>query len=415
MCLMLPTGLSITATTLLARTGPGGAVAALATLGPAAPDKDAAAILKSYRDEVGTDAEQNAALLARTKAAEKALADARKRPEAEVARQITRMNQYLKALEKLGIDATVRPNILTISTGKDGLTAQGTRGNDGLAIAADRIAQVDTGGGADALTVQADRVGSVSTDRPDSRPDRDIDREAQGNDALALAARFVGSIDMGGGNDVLAAQSQMIAADLGAGNDAASITTDIAMGIGTGAGDDVLTLTATLGGTAARNLTETADGTPISAAKAAATLYADTATRLAAVAANTADVDGGAGDDVITVSGALMIGVAGGQGDDLIAVEGRTVSLHYGKGDGNDVVQIGAGTDVLIQLAARPDGGSDPGAYTVTRDGDRLALRFATGTITLTGVAEAGTIAIARGLATAEVLKTPGTPVDLRL
>lgn len=208
----------------------------------------------------------------------------------------------------------------------------------------------------------------------------------------------------------------MIFADLGAGHDVAAITTDIALGVAGGAGDDVIPLTASLGRTAARQLTETADGTPISAAKAAATLYADTATRLAAVAANVADVDGGSGNDVISVSGALMIGVAaGGAGDDLIAVEGRTVALHDGKGDGNDVVQVGAGTDVLVQLAARPEGGPDPGVYTVTRDVDSLTLRFATGAITLTGIAEAGTTAVACGFATQEILKAPGTPVDLRL
>jgi hypothetical protein len=412
---MLPTGFSIRATTLLAQNGPGGAVAAVATLGPAAPAKDAAGILKAYRAEVGTEAEQNAAMLARTKSAEKALADARKAPEAEIARQITRMNQYLKALEKLGIDATTRPNVLTIATGTAGLTVQGTRGDDRLAIAADRIAQIDTGGGADALTVQADRVDAITTDRADSRPDRDTDREAQGNDALAIAARIVRSVEMGGGTDVLAAQTQMIFADLGAGNDAASITTDIALGVAGGAGDDVITLTASLGGSAARRLTETADGTPIAASQAAATLYADTATRLAAAASNTADVDGGAGNDVIAVSGALMIGVAGGAGDDLIRVEGRTVALHYGLGDGDDVVAIGAGTDVLVQLAARPDGGSDPRDTTITRDGDRLTLRFASGSITFTGVNGAGTIALARGFGAAEILSAPGTPVNLRL
>jgi hypothetical protein len=412
---MLPTGLSVRATTLLAQTGPGGAVAAVATLGPVGPGKDAASLLKAFRAEVGTEAEQNAALLARTKAAEKALEKARKAPEAEVIRQINRMNQYLKAMEKLGIDATSRPNVLTIALDKAGLTVQATRGDDRLAIAADTVARIDTGGGADALTVQADRVDAITTDRADSRSDRDIDREVQGNDALAIAARIVRNVEMGGGNDVLAAQAQMILADLGAGHDVVAITTDIALGVAGGAGDDVITLTASLGGTAARQLTETADGTPISAAKAAATLYADTATRLAAVAANVADVDGGSGNDVISVSGALMIGVAGGAGDDLIAVEGRTVALHYGKGDGNDVVQVGAGTDVLIQLAARPDGGSDPGAYTVTRDGDSLTLRFASGAITLTGIAEAGTIAVARGFATQDILKAPRTPVDLHL
>ncbi|MCB6178230.1 hypothetical protein LHP98_08815 [Rhodobacter sp. Har01] len=414
---MLPTGLSIRTTTLLAQTGPGGSVAAVAILGPAAPAKDAAGILKAYRAEVGTEAEQNAAMLARTKASEKALAQARKAPEAEVIRQINRMNQYLKAMEKLGIDATVRPNVLTIATGKDGLTLQATRGDNRLAIAADRIAQIDTGGGADALTVQADRVGTISTDRPDSRADRDIDREAQGNDALAIAARIVRSIELGGGNDVLAAQTQMIFADLGAGNDVAAITTDIALGVAGGAGDDVITLTASLGGSAARRLTETADGTPIAAAQAAATLYADTATRLAAAAAaaNTADVDGGGGNDVIAVSGALMIGVAGGAGDDLIRVEGRTVALHYGQGDGKDVVAIGAGTDVLVQLAARPDGGSDPKGFTVERDADRMILRFAGGSITFTGVQQAGTIAIARGFGAAEILSTPAPPVDLLL
>ena len=354
-------------------------------------------------------------MLARSEAAEKALARARKPPEAEVIRQINRMNQYLKALEKLGIDPTTRPNLLAISTGKDGLTVQATRGDDRLAIVAETVAQIDTGGGNDALTVQADHVDAITTDRPDSRGDRDIDRETQGNDALAIAARVVGSIDMGGGNDVLAAQTQMIFADLGAGNDVAAITTDIAMGVAGGAGDDVITLSARLGGTAARQLTETADGTPIDAARAAATLYADTATRFAAAAANVADVDGGAGDDVIAISDALMIGVAGGAGDDLIRVEGRTVALHYGLGDGDDVVAIGAGTDVLLQLAARPDGGADPKEFTLTRDGDRMTLRFAAGSITFTGVQGAGTIAVARGFGAVEILSTATPAVDIRL
>ncbi|MBP9184942.1 MAG: hypothetical protein KBF78_17540 [Fuscovulum sp.] len=412
---MLSTNLSIRVTQLVAQTGPAGATASVvtATSGTDAPKPGAETLLKAYRAEVGTDADQNAALKDRTKAAEKAMAEARKSSDAEVLRQVDRMNRYLKALKKLGVDPTLRPNILTISHGKDGLGVQATRGDDRLAISADTVAQVDTGGGNDALTLQADRVGTVTTDRADSRGDRDIDREAQGNDAIAIAARIVQSVDMGGGNDVLAAQAQMIAADLGAGDDVASIWADITLGLAGGAGKDVIALQTRLGGTAARTLTETADGTPVSATQAAATLYADTATRLAAVAANVADVDGGSGDDVISVAGAQMIGVAGGAGNDLIAVEGRTVALHYGKGDGADVVQIGAGTDVLVQLAARPDGGSDPGDYTVTLDGDRMTLRFASGSIEFTGVHQAGTIAVARGFAAPKILSAP--PATLRL
>ena len=121
------------------------------------------------------------------------------------------------------------------------------------------------------------------------------------------------------------------------------------------------------------------------------------------------------GGGVRADAGERRTNVAGAEIAELVADGAGGVEGGFALGDGDDVVAIGAGTDVLVQLAARPDGGSDPKDYTLARDGDRMTLHFASGSITFTGVQQAGTIAIARGFSPAELLRTPEAPVDIRV
>ncbi|GAA4227862.1 hypothetical protein GGQ68_004030 [Sagittula marina] len=252
-------------------------------------------------------------------------------------------------------------------------------GPDGVAVSAraDWVKAVQTGDGNDAVTVTGVRVQSVYT--------------GAGMDAVAVNGQEVQSVYSGAGADAVAVSGTVVSSIYTeGGNDAISVQAGIAGGIYGGDGSDAITVDATLGGGVARRLSlnET------TAAERTALLSGDVAARYRAVQSNIADVNGGAGNDAINVSGAEAIHVAGEAGDDLISISGRTVGLHYGVGDGHDVVKIGAGTDVLLQLGARPDGSSAPEAYSVTREGDMMRLDFGNGSITFRGMMQAGTVAV---------------------
>ncbi len=249
------------------------------------------------------------------------------------------------------------------------------QGNDAVAIAAERVEQVYSGPGTDAVAIRADRIGSVYT--------------GQGNDAIALEADLIRSVYAGQGADAI------------------SLSAGIVGGIYGGQGADAITVNARLGASVARRLVEQGG------ADQAAQLTGEASTRYRAVLSNIADVSGGQGADAITVAGAEAINIAGEAGDDLISVSGRTIGLHYGLGDGHDVVNIGAGTDIVLQLGARADGTAAPEDYTVTRSGDVMRVDFGSGSITFTGMTTAGTVALMSSPgATPQVLNS-GIPVDL--
>lgn len=233
-----------------------------------------------------------------------------------------------------------------------------------------------------------------------------------GTDAVAIRAAEASSIYTGAGADAVTVAATLVqSVYTGRGNDAVAISAGIVGGVYGGEGADAITVDATLGRSVADGLAHRTGGS----ADRAAALTGEAAQRYAALRSNIADVNGGGGNDAITVTGAEAINIAGEGGDDLMSVTGRTIGLHWGLGDGHDVVHLGAGTDILVQLGARPDGSAAPDSYTATREGDSLRLDFESGSITFVGMARAGLIAVSQGGGGTPILLNAAGAVDVTL
>ena len=126
-----------------------------------------------------------------------------------------------------------------------------------------------------------------------------------------------------------------------------------------------------------------------------------TATVGAAAARAYAEVDGGAGNDVISVRTASVLAVAGGTGDDTINAVGGTVSLVYGAGDGQDTVNVAAGAQVVLQIAGDVEG------YSVEFGDNSMTVRMGEGSVTFTGIG-AGTVGIKHGDGGMALITQPG-------
>lgn len=237
---------------------------------------------------------------------------------------------------------------------------------------------------------------------------------AGGNDALSIAAWLISDIATGGGDDALALSGRIVAGvDAGAGNDVMAVSARIATGLAGGEGDDVIAVEARAG---IGGLTAAASW--FAAAAEAASEPEGTEGAVAAAGAQAArayaDVDGGAGNDLITVRTASVLAVAGGTGDDRIEVGDGTVALVYGAGDGDDRVNVAEGAQVVLQLAP------EAGAWSVEFGDEGMTVRLAEGSITFSGIG-AGTIGITTGDGTmtlvsgASVTGTTGGGLNLTL
>ena len=119
-----------------------------------------------------------------------------------------------------------------------------------------------------------------------------------------------------------------------------------------------------------------------------------------------ADVDGGAGNDVISVRTRSVLAVAGGTGDDTINAVGGAISLVYGAGDGNDTVNVAEGAQVVLQLAP------DTGSYSVEFGQDSMTVKLGSGSVTFKGIG-AGTIGIKQGDGGMALITQPSANVGL--
>jgi len=313
----------------------------------------------------------------------------------DVARIKARMQGWLQALKRLAGPDGLAGLTGAAGSGKADLSVVslvGTRGADAVAIRADLVLGVATRAGSDAVTIDADVVMGVITDllhRYDTGPD---DVPNGDPDAVAISARLVGAVYTGGGNDAVAIRADRVADVYGGdGQDAIGISAGMVSNIYGGDGADAIALDAAFGMAASAQLGGLADWQ--------LALAGDAAGRFTLALNNIADVDGGGGDDAIAISGAQLISVDGGMGDDLISLSGQTVAVRFGRDGGHDVVQLAAGTEVVLQL--------DPNAgdYTVTTDGDRMVVDMGdAGSVTFVGVAAAGAIGITKGWQPVELL-----------
>lgn len=269
----------------------------------------------------------------------------------------------------------------------DGVRTGG--GNDSVALAGGVVTDIQMGAGDDALAIAGDVVSGIRLDGPMAVAAVDLGAGALvatlggpgGNDALSVAAVLINDVLAGGGDDRLALAGKIVMqVDGGDGADRIAIAAKLVAGVTGGTGDDVIAVTAQVG----------AEGLAQAASWLAPVAVSDTAL-LARAQTGYADVDGGAGNDVIAVNIGSVLSVSGGTGDDLIAASGGTLSLLYGAGDGNDTVALGAGSQVMLQLS------DDAGPYALEFGEDSMTVVMAEGSITFTGVTSAGMIGIRQG------------------
>ncbi len=224
-----------------------------------------------------------------------------------------------------------------------------------------------------------------------------------GNDALAIAAFLINDIATGGGDDALALAGRIVTnVDAGAGDDAVAIRAKVVTGVTGGDGNDAIAVDAGVGVAGVSN----AAAWFATAAEPVVATNGDVTAQVGAAAARAyADVDGGAGNDVISVRTASVLAVAGGMGDDTINAVGGTLSLVYGAGDGNDTVNVAAGAQVVLQIA------EDAGPYTVEFGEDSMTVKMGEGSVTFSGIG-AGTVGIKQGDGGMALITRPGASLN---
>ena len=224
-----------------------------------------------------------------------------------------------------------------------------------------------------------------------------------GNDALSIAAYLINDIATGEGDDALALAGRVVSnVDAGAGNDAVAIRAGVVTGVTGGDGDDAIAVEAKVG---VAGVSNAASWFAVAAEPLVASNGEVTAQVGAAAARAYADVDGGAGNDVISVRTASVLAVAGGTGDDTINAAGGTVSLVYGAGDGNDTVNVAAGAQVVLQIA------EEAGPYSVEFGDNSMTVRMAEGSVTFSGIG-AGTVGIKQGGGGMALITQPGAGLN---
>ncbi|MGR3760147.1 hypothetical protein ACUXV3_08430 [Roseobacteraceae bacterium NS-SX3] len=258
-------------------------------------------------------------------------------------------------------------------------------GNDAVTVQAGTIRSVSTGAGADAVALEGEVVDGVRTDpgggarryRGDWRnwDFAKADSPRQGSaDSLAVRARHAANLYTGGGDDAIAVQAGTVNnIRAGRGDDGITVEAVLVTGIRGGAGDDAITVSAE------RSLETGAPGRR---------WMQEAGWRAARQAV---DVDGGSGNDSITLHTRGSLTARGGTGDDEILLQGGNVALSYREGDGDDVVTLSGGANVVIRL-------DELDGYAITRGEDNLTLNFGDGqSITFENLSQGGAIAVAAG------------------
>ncbi len=239
-------------------------------------------------------------------------------------------------------------------------------GNDAVSVRDDTVSAMRTGDGSDAVSITADKVYSVHTDadrstvahisgegfgggfgaqRTYSNADsisisaRDVQdvRTGGGADAIAIQSRLIYSVHAGSGDDAIALSGGLVEyVEAGAGNDSVNVKAVLASGINGGDGNDTISVDVEQGD---RPLSTTyiprLDG-------AGGGLSFSSITN--------ADVEGGAGNDTMYIRADRHISVDAGAGDDRLYLDSGTVALKYRNGDGQDVISLGDGVSVLVDL-----------------------------------------------------------------
>ncbi len=233
--------------------------------------------------------------------------------------------------------------------------------------------------GDDTIQIDAGRVSRIST--------------GDGDDTVEISADHVRRIRTGGGDDMLTIDADKVARiRTGAGDDTVNIEADKVRRISTGAGDDVLNINAD-------NVTRINTGK----GDDALTINADTITR----------VNTGAGDDTLVLTADTIGRVNAGAGDDTITLDAVDAAIAFGKGGGEDVINITSVGALAIHIDSELAASIDD--VSIVEDGDNIILEFASGeSLTLNNVANADIISLQIGGETIDLhLSEPPVALDL--
>ncbi|VAW07012.1 Alkaline phosphatase [hydrothermal vent metagenome] len=242
--------------------------------------------------------------------------------------------------------------------------------DNSVKIDASRVSRVSTGAGDDVVEISADNVRRIRT--------------GGGDDTLTIDANRVTRINTGAGDDVLNINADNVARiRTGAGDDTVNIEADRVRRVNTGAGDDILNINADK---VTRINTGEGDDT--------LTINADTITR----------VNTGAGDDTLVLTADTIGRVNAGAGDDTITLDAVDAAIAFGKGGGQDVINITSVGALAIQIDSELAASLDD--VSIVEDGENIVLEFASGeSLTLNNVGNADIISLQVG----------GESIDLRV
>lgn len=219
----------------------------------------------------------------------------------------------------------------------------GVRNVNLINIDADYVSRIYSGGADDVFAINADTVRRIGAQG--------------GDDTLTINADHVARIRTGAGDDTVNIEADNVRRiSTGAGDDALNIIADHVARINTGEGDDTLNITA------------------------------NTVTRI-----NT-----GEGDDVLNLTADTIKRVNVGAGDDTITIDANDAAIAFGKGGGEDVINITSVGALAIQIDSALAASSDD--INIVTEGAAVRLEFASGeSLTINNVDNADMISVRVG------------------
>ena len=227
-------------------------------------------------------------------------------------------------------------------------------------VSADRARSIRTGEGDDTVIINADRARRVRT--------------GGGDDMMMINADKVSRINSGSGDDFVDLVADKVSRiRSGSGDDVVNIESNHARHINTGSGDDVLAISA------------------------------DKISR----------VYTGSGDDTLNLSADKVSRVNAGAGDDTISLEAEDAAIYFGKGGGEDVINIKSVGALAIRIDEALAGSSED--MNVVREEGSITLEFASGErLTINNVENADMVSVKIGGETVDLhLSEPAIELDM--
>ena len=214
----------------------------------------------------------------------------------------------------------------TISFTATGATRQnvieGGDGNDTISASVERSGYAFGGAGNDAVAISGTNVMGLGGDGDDAIAVAGTRYATAyggaGNDAISVAGEYVHARG-GSGDDTIAAAGGLVRVDGGEGNDTISVSAEKTGRISGGAGDDVMTIS-------------TQDHVPLG--------YREMATIAENGRIAGGSIEGGEGNDFITIDGEALVAFRAGDGQDTLTINDRTEFAILGESWGDDILSL---------------------------------------------------------------------------